>query len=251
MVNMARTSRRTRRNSPLHLPGAFELFTPSKELVLKHRWIFGPLYAVPLILGIHDWIWSPGPNQPHHWYDHAYGFSAGSPGSPFPGYGFSAFVGLALLWFLFVIVIGTIASIMSQTAQLDAVEGRHLDFQDLWKTTKELGLRMLGLYIAMTVIIVAGFILLVVPGLIFLRRYYLAPYVMLDKKVGIGEALTRSAELTKLNTGAVWGIIGVGFLIALIGIVPFIGSLIAFGVGCLYSLAPAMRYQQLKRLAAQ
>lgn len=248
---MARTSKRTRRNSPLHLPGAFELFRPSKDLVLKNIWIFGPLYAVPLVFGIHDWIWSPGPNQAHHWYDHAYGFSSGSPGSPVPDYFFSAFVGLALLWFLTVVIVGTIAAMMSQAAQLDAVENKPLDFQDLWKVVKQLGWRLLGLYVAMAVIILVGFILLIVPGFYMIRRYMLAPYVMIDKKVGIREALDRSAELSLINPGALWGVIGVMFLIGLINIVPFVGGLAAFAVGSLYSIAPAMRYHQLKRLAAQ
>ncbi|HET9721749.1 MAG TPA: hypothetical protein VFP32_01840 [Candidatus Saccharimonadales bacterium] len=245
---MARTSSRPRRNSAFHLPSAFDLFTPSKELVMRHIWIFGPLYAVPLIFGIHDWIWSPAAGQPHHWWDHAYGFSSGGPANPFPDYGFSAFVGASIVWFLIVLIIGTIATVMSQSAQLDAVRGQRLDFQDLWSVTKQLGLRMLGLYIVTAVIVVVGLILLVVPGVIFFRRYYLAPYAMLDKNLSIREALEESATLTKKNTGAIWGVIGVTVLISLISILPFIGGLIAFIFGCLYSIAPAMRYQQLKRL---
>jgi hypothetical protein len=248
---MARTSRRARRNSAYHLPGAFDLFTPSKELVLKNIWIFGPLYAVPLIFGIHDWIWSPGPNQPHHWYNHAYGLNASTPGNPIPDYGFSAFVGLTLLWFLIVLIVGSVAAMMSQAAQLDAVEKRPLDFQDLWKVVKELGWRLLGLYVVMAVIIIVGFILLIIPGLFAVRRYMLAPYVMIDKKTGIREALDKSAELSLVNTGALWGVMGVMFLIGLINIIPFVGGLVSFVVGGLYSVAPAMRYQQLNRLNAR
>jgi hypothetical protein len=249
---MARTSKRARKSSPLNLPGAFELFTPSKELVLKNIWIFGPLYAVPLIFGIHNWIWSPASPQPNeHWWTHAYGFSTTGPGSPFPDYAFSAVVGFSVIWFLIVLVVGTIASVMAQTAQLQAVEGRHLDFQDLWNVCKKLGLRLFGLYIVITLIVIGGLFLLIIPGIIFIRRYYLAPYVMIDKDVGIKEALAESSALTKQNTGAVWGVIGVTILISLVGIIPFIGSLIAFGLGSLYSLAPAMRYLQLKKLASK
>ena len=78
-----------------------------------------------------------------------------------------------------------------------------------------------------------------------------APYVMLDAhgKIGVKEALDKSAELGLQNTGAVWGLIGVSFLISLCGIVPVIGSLASFVLGALYSIAPALRYQQLKKLA--
>jgi hypothetical protein len=249
---MARTSKRARKSSPLNVPGAFELFTPSKELVLKNIWIFGPLYAVPLIFGIHDWIWSPGPGQPlPHWWNHAYGFGAGAPGSPLPTYNFSIFVGFSIFWLLFVLILGTIASVMGQAAQLDAVEGRNLDFQDLWKTCRQIGLRMFGLYLITGLIVVVGFILFIIPGIILARRYFLAPYIMLDKKTGIRESLERSAALSKLNTGSIYGIFGVLVVIALIGIIPFIGGIIAFGVGALYSIAPALRYQQLKKLSAQ
>ncbi len=241
---------RARKSSPLNLPGAFELYKPSRKIVLDNIWIFGPLYAVPLIIGIHDWIWSPGPNQVSHWYYHAYGLGSSWPGSPLPSFDTSLVVGFSLLWFLFVIVAGTIASIMAQTAQLDAVEHKPLDFQDLWKTCKQIGFRMLALYIAVGLIVAVGLILFIVPGLIFARRYFLAPYIMIDKKVGVGQALEQSAALSKINPGSIWGIFGVMFLIALLGIVPFIGGLLAFSVGALYSVAPAMRYQQLKKLAA-
>jgi hypothetical protein len=61
--------------------------------------------------------------------------------------------------------------------------------------------------------------------------------------------MDQSAALSKANTGAIWGVIGVMFLIGLANIVPIIGGLIAFIFGALYSVAPALRYQQLKKLA--
>jgi hypothetical protein len=244
---MARTNKKARRTSPLNLPGAFDLFNPSKEIVLKNIWIFGPLFAVPLIFGIHSWIWAPHPaNGTHHWWQPA-GFDGSQIGGPFPDYS-SLLIGFSVFWLIFVIISGTIASIMAQAAQLDAVEHRHLDFQILWRTCRELGVKMLGLYLATGLLVVIGLVLFIVPGLIFLRRYFLAPYVMLDKKVGIREALEESSALSKLNTGAIWGIIGVMFLIGLVGIIPFIGGIISFILGALYSIAPAIRYHQLKQL---
>jgi hypothetical protein len=247
MFKMARTSKKARRTSPLNLPSAFELFSPSKEIVLKNIWIFGPLFAVSLVFSIHGWLWSPPPNQHVGWWHNAYGFGASQPGSPFPDFS-AVLVGFSLLWFVFVIIAAVVTSIMTQAAQLDAVEHRRLDFQVLGKTATELGLRMLGLYVVTILIVLVGLVLFIVPGLIFIRRYFLAPYVMLDKKVGIREALEESAALSKLNTWAIWGVFGVMILISLIGIIPFIGSIVAFVVGCLYSVAPAIRYHQLKQL---
>jgi hypothetical protein len=244
---MARTSKRARRTSPLYLPSAFDLFRPSKEIVLNNIWIFGPLYAVPFIFWIHSWIWSPLPNQHVRLWQHSSGFSSAWPGGPVPSYLTFLTIGFSLLWLLIIIFIGTAAQIMSQKAQLDAVQDRHLNFKHLWATVKELGWRLFGLYIATALIIIAGLILFIIPGIIFIRRYFLGAYVMLDKKLSIGDSLTESARLSKQNPGAIWGVIGVMFLIGLVNIVPIIGGLVSFALGGLYSVAPAIRYQQLKK----
>lgn len=246
---MARTSRRGRRSSPLYMPSAFDLFTPSKELVLKNIWIFGPLYAVPLIFYIHSWIWSPLPNQHVRFWQHSSGFSSGWPGGPWPSYLTFTFIGFSILWFLIIAFIGTVAQIMSQAAQLDAAENKPLDFKDLWAVVKKMGWRLLGLYIVMGVSIAIGLILLVIPGLILIRRFFLAPYIMIEKNQGIMDSLNESAQFSKINTGAIWGVIGVMFLIGLANIIPIIGGLASFVFGSLYSVAPALRYQQLKKLA--
>jgi len=246
---MATSKSRGRKNSPLYLPGAFELFTPSNNIILKNIWIFGPLYAVPLIFSIHAWIWAPLPNQPTRWWQSTGDFSWGWVGSPAPNYLTFSFIGFSLLWLLIIMVAGTIVQIMSQAAQLEGAEGKDPMFDRLWVVVKEVGWRMVGLYIMMGLIIVIGLILLIVPGLIMLRRYLLAPYVMLDRRTGIRDSLDQSAELSKLNTGSIWGILGVMLLISLCGIVPIIGGLASFVLGALYSVAPALRYRQLKKLA--
>jgi hypothetical protein len=246
---MARRAQRARQGSHLYLPGAFDLFRPSKEIVLNNIWIFGPLYAIPFIFWIHSWIWSPLPNQHVRLWQHAGGFSSGWPGGPLPTYVTFLAVGFSLLWLLIIGAIGTIAQIMSQDAQLDGAKGKHLDFSNLWRVVREIGWRMLGLYVAMFLIILAGFILFIIPGFFMIRRYLFAPYVMLEKRTSIGEALRQSAALGLKNTGSVWGIIGVMFLIGLLNIVPIIGGLASFAMGGLYSVAPALRYLQLKKLA--
>ncbi len=249
---MARNRSRARRGSPLNLPGAFELWRPSKELVLNNIWIFGPLYAVLLIFDLHSWLWSPPPPSGHHWVDHFDSFSSGWAFAPSGAYGIAAFIGFSILWLLFVLAVGTVAQIMSQAAQLDAVEHKPLDFQILWNLAKDRWWDMLRTYVVLVITIMVGLCLLVIPGLIFLRRYFLTPYVMLESKKGtsVFAAMDKSSKLAALNTGSIWGIIGVMFLIALTGVIPFIGGLVSFALGSLYSVAPALRYQQLKKLAA-
>ncbi len=241
---MARTH--ARRTSPLNLPGAFELFTPSKDLVLKSIWIFGPLYAVPVIFWIHDWIWTPA-SSGTHWWQHAYGAGGSWGSSPVASWNY-AFIGFSIFWFLLAVVLGTIAQLMVLVASLQAAEHKALDFQELWQVVKKQGLRLVGLYVVVSLYILVGLVLFIVPGLIMFRRYFLAPYVMIDKDCGIKEAMERSAAMSKPYSGSIWGIVGVMILISLVNIVPFIGGLASLILGMLYIVAPALRYQQLSRL---
>jgi hypothetical protein len=236
---------RARLGSPLRLHGSFELFGKSKNLIMKNIWIFGPLYAVPFLFNFHAWEWTPalGGNQGHHWTRYSW-FGSGYSGTV-PSFLFYSVIGFGILWFLFSLVAGTIIQIMTQEAQLEATKGKNLDFGRLWAVVKDIGWRMFGLYLLIGLYIFVGLVLFIIPGLIMLRRYFLAPYVMLDTKCGITEAMERSADLTKPYSGYIWGIIGVMFLIGLFNIIPGIGWMISFVLGMLYSIAPALRYQEL------
>ena len=198
---------------------------------------------MPLLIWLHSWISIPAHGG--HFWDRA---TDGNFGWSFPAAYLNSIIGFSLFWFVISFVAGTAIQIMTQQAQLDASTHKIPDLGRSWATVKEIGWRMLGLYIAMGAIIGIGFVLLIIPGLFAIRRYLLAPYVMLDKKCGIKEALDKSAEMSLINPGSVWGIIGVLILISLVGILPLIGSLAAFVLGVLYSVAPALRYQQLKKL---
>jgi hypothetical protein len=241
---------RARLGSPLRLHGSFELFGKSRKLVQKNIWIFGPLYFLPLIFSFHSWEWTPsiGSQNGHWWTTYSWFGSALSASVPY--FFWYAFIGFSLLWLIFVLVVGTIVQIMSQEAQLEATEGKPLDFIRLWKVAKEMGWRMFGLYFIIGLYIFAGMILFIIPGLIMLRRYFLAPYVMLDTKCDIKEAMERSAEMSKPYSGYVWGIIGVMFLIGLLNVISGVGWMIAFVLGMFYSVAPALRYQELKDVHA-
>lgn len=227
---------RARRGSPLYLTSAFDLFKPSRDFVLDNFNIFGPLFALTLLFWVHSWIWVPAGSG--HYWDR---FVDANYSWPFPSGFFVAMIGFSILWFIIATVGGFFVQVMLQRASLQIVEGNKPRFHELWKTANELGWRLLGLYVCMALLIVLSFFILT-------RRYILAPYVMLDKKCSISEALNQSAHLSNKNPGAVWGLIGVLFLIGVMGIVPVIGSLFSFGFGALYSVAPAMRYKELKQL---
>src|SRR6266404_505942 len=98
-------------------------------------------------------------------WQHSRALSAGWPGSPLPTYGTFLVVGFSLLWFVIIGVIGTLVQVMTQAAQLRAVENRELDFQDLWKEAKNMGWSMFKLYVLSALAIVFSLF-------IFTRRYF-------------------------------------------------------------------------------
>jgi hypothetical protein len=247
---MSAVSNRPRRSSPLNLPSAFELFKPSKDIVLKNIGVFVPLYILPFIFLVNTWLWNiSSTHGAQHWKlqfaDHNGGWNIPT----LPVYTWGLLAGIFSIFVLVSLTVGIIIKIMTQAAELEGAEGKLITFKSIWKTTKELGWRMLGLYIVVGLVVLVGFILLIVPGLFMIRRYILSPYVMLDKKVSIRQAMDRSAALSKTNTGAVWGLMGVMLLIGLVGVIPILGGVASFILGMLYSVAPAIRYQQLKKLA--
>lgn len=103
----------------------------------------------------------------------------------------------------------------------------------------------------MAVVIGIGFLLLIVPGIIAIGRLALAPYIMIDKKVGIEEALKQSNELGKKYFWKVWAAILVMILVTailagLLGIIPILGPLASVAVSIAFSVVLALRYQQLR-----
>lgn len=140
---------------------------------------------------------------------------------------------------------------MSQDAQLRGVRKHPLAVGSLWLEARGLFWKMLGLYIIMTLYIVIGLILFIIPGLIMLRRYLLAPYVMLDQKGSIKEAMDTSAAMTLPYSRSIYGIIGIMLLISLINVIPYLGWMIALVVGFLYSAAPALRYDELRKITTR
>jgi hypothetical protein len=239
---------RARLGSPLRLHGSVELFGLSSKLVRKNIWVFAPLFALPLLFVFHAWEWTPalGGSLGHHWTRYSWlgaGFS-----SSVPYFLWYSLIGYSIYWLVFVVLAGTAVQIMLQQAQLDAIEKKPLDLVRLWRVAKAEYRNMLGLYLVMGLYILAGLVLFIIPGLIMLRRYFLAPYVMLDTKCDIKSAMERSAEITKPYSGYVWGILLVMTLIGLLNILPGIGWMLAFALGMFYCAAPALRYHELKEV---
>lgn len=134
--------------------------------------------------------------------------------------------------------------------QLKSSKHEKATYASAWATSAKYWLRFLALSIMVGVTVLVGFILLIVPGIIFLKRYYLSHYALIDQDLGLVESMKKSNELSRNRSGTIYGLIGVEILINIPSVIPIIGQIISFILQIAYFCAPAIRYQQLKAAPA-
>ena len=79
------------------------------------------------------------------------------------------------------------------------------------------------------IIVGIGFIFVIVPGIFLFCKLAFVPYLVVDRKMGLGEAFSTSWKMT---SGHSWKV----FLIGLLGIPIMIAGLIVFGIGAIISM---------------
>jgi len=94
---------------------------------------------------------------------------------------------------------------------------------------------LLGLGIVVGVGIIAGMILLIVPGIILAVRWSVAAPVVVAERVGIFDAMGRSAKLTENNRWAIFGLMVlyaiVVWVVSIVVMLAIPGAVIGFGGG--------------------
>jgi len=78
-------------------------------------------------------------------------------------------------------------------------------------------------------IVCIGFVLLIIPGIVFAIKLSLVPYLVMDKKM---DAITAVKESWRITNGYGWTIFGMGIMAVPI----FIGGLIVFFVGVIVAV---------------
>ena len=223
---------------------AFDLLGKSWEIVKNHWQIFALVNIFTILYAVLDAL-NPGD------YDNS---KLNSPllsgGTEFSGVQLGTVLGGSFLAFLVFAAINFFFIVMGISLQVKTAAGKKPDFNELFNDAKRHFFPMLGLMIVLVVTIIVGFILLIVPGVIAIGRLAMAPFVMIDKKVGIEESLKQSNELGKKYFGKVWAVVGVSILISLltglISGIPLLGPLVGTAIAIAYSVIMALRYQQLR-----
>lgn len=221
---------------------AFALFAKSKEAVQKNLNVFLILYVVPLLFTLIS-MRRPGRMERREEI-----FNGTNPFVNFPPNAIAALIGLGAIFVVIGIVLGALYQAMVTSLEFKAVTSKDIKLGALWNMAKKYALRLFLFSVLYAILIGLGLVLFIVPGIIVIRRYYLAPYAMIDKDLSIGDAMRFSADISKPHAMSVWSVIGVTFLIGLTGAVPIFGGIISLALSMLYSVAPALRYMELKKL---
>ena len=111
---------------------------------------------------------------------------------------------------------------------LKAVRGDKLEIKNMFEAFNNYWNAVLAALLVGLIILI-GLILLIVPGIIFACKLAFTPYLVVDRKMGVIEAIKGSWNMTDGHAGKV-------FLIGLLAIPIFIAGLICFGVGVIISI---------------
>ena len=152
----------------------------------------------------------------------------------------SAIVGL-IVWLMSILVGAGI-----QRIALKTIDGQPTGFGDLFPF--DIYWKYLGTTLLVMLVVLGGFILLIVPGIVWALKYGYANYLVVDKGLAGRAALVRSAEITQGAKGRIFLFGILLFLINLLGfIVIFVGCFAAIP---LTFLASAYVYRKLAAATA-
>ncbi|HEX5456278.1 MAG TPA: hypothetical protein VFW77_02825 [Candidatus Saccharimonadales bacterium] len=225
---------------------AFDLLGKSLDIVKKNWQVF----AVVNILTIISAVGSASGND--HYKERGYwNYQPINNWGGLSGTQLAAIIGTGFLFVLIFLAIGIFLYAMSINLQVKSTSGKKPDLSELFEDGKKYFFRILGLSLLSGLIIIGGFILLIVPGIIALGRLVMAPYYMVDKDLGVMDAIKKSNDKAIGKMGLIYAAIGVTILVAIfagiIGVIPVLGPLAGAAATIAYSLVLPFRYQQLKK----
>lgn len=111
---------------------------------------------------------------------------------------------------------------------LKVSRGQHAELKEIFGDTKYLLNYFLG-FVMYMVVVLAGFLLLIVPGVIWMIKYGAFQYLILDKNLSPRDALRESGKIT-------YGYKKKLFLLGLVMLLIVLGGALLFGVGLLVAM---------------
>jgi len=131
---------------------------------------------------------------------------------------------------------------------LEGANGKSIDFYPAFRKGLTFFWCYLGVTILSAILIIGGLILLIIPGIYMLRRYYLAQYYLIDRNLGVLETMRVSKEESMKFTGPILQVFCVQLLFAAIIVIPPLGTVAGIILSIMFYNAPAIRYEQIKHV---
>jgi uncharacterized membrane protein len=140
----------------------------------------------------------------------------------------SALTVLGVLGFIYGLLIANPTDYGVSFAYLKAARNDKVEIRDMFEAFHNYWNAVLA-NILVGAIVIIGFVLLIIPGIIFACKLAFTPYLVVDQKMPVIEAVKESWRMTR---GYAWTV----FLIFLLAIPICIAGLICFGVGIIPAL---------------
>lgn len=131
------------------------------------------------------------------------------------------------------IIVCLIVSLGMVKIPIMLADGKDAKFSDVWVTNWKLMLKFLGAGLLSGLIVLCGFILLIIPGIIFAMKLVFVPYFVVDKGLGPIQAIKASWNATKGN------LLELG-LLAVLSVLVVIAGVLAVLVGLIWAVPTTM-----------
>jgi len=131
---------------------------------------------------------------------------------------------------------------------VNTTKGKHVNLLEAFSKGYRYFFRLIGLLFIFATLMIVGFIFFIIPGIIVIRRYFLSFYYLVDQNMSIKDAMTKSAGITIQNSMAIYSVMGIMLIFGLFASIPGVSAVIGYIFQFLYSVAPALRYQEMKQV---
>lgn len=155
---------------------------------------------------------------------------------------------VSFIVFVAALVVQILVQIGAMKILLDMVDGKPVEINKLFSNSK-IFWKYAAVSIITSIIVMAGFILLIIPGLYLISRFGFNTFALIDKNLGIKESFEASTRITE---GVRMKILGLMLVMVAINV---LGAL-ALGIGLIVTvpvtaLAWAYVYRTLSATSAQ
>lgn len=130
--------------------------------------------------------------------------------------------------------------------EIAGVKGHKMSLAQAYSHTNKRGGEMILLLLLTGIVTIVGVFLLVIPGVIFATWFSMAPYVMIEEKLGIMDSIKRSKELAEGRFFEMAGAVFLPSAITILMLIPVLGLLATIVLSVMSIAVLAVRYLQIK-----